>query len=395
MDKLGRLVSFFEAAVNNNESREANIISTLKVDPTKILNALRNLASIVGCESAKQAVAEYVQMLVVSGAKNVDAGHCIITGSPGVGKTTLAIAIARVLGEFYQSRSSDVSVSTSDSENILANITEVSEALKTVSEAKRLVSNARRKTEDAVYSQELSAIAIAMDMVNHALCDVVSTLTANHATISLCETTETTENKEQSEVYTIVGKETFVGMWQGHTTEKTLEFLRQNVGKVIIVEEAYTLCTGPGDSYGSELLALINRHMTEHARENIFIFCGYSDLIERNLFSMQPGLRRRFSTRISIEGYTLKELVKIYISQINSDGWSSDEKMEADANEIFESVGLSVFPHFGGDTRRLVSRCKNIAAEKILYGDRDSGNADIDAKLIVNKTHLIQALSGF
>lgn len=365
MAKLDRLIAFFEEAVSSPEGRESDIINKSGASAGRVLSALVSLRSIIGCEDAKNAIVEYVQMLIITGAKGVDANHCIITGPPGVGKTTLAIAVAKVIGEFY----------ASEETSSVESIGDISAALETVSEMKKLVSGMRR-SEGA--SHDLVALTTATDSLNQALCGAVAAVSAAHIESVM---------RSNDEVYVIVGKETFVGMWQGHTTEKTLNFLKSNVGKVIIVEEAYTLCTGPGDSYGAESLALINRHMTEHARDNVFIFCGYPELIEANLFSMQPGLKRRFTARFNIDKYTLSDLGKIFTQQIEYDGWRLEKGLFDEIDQTFCSLDEVLFPHYGGDTKRLADASKAFAAEDILYSGGESKT--------VTKAHLGLALSAF
>lgn len=153
----------------------------------------------------------------------------------------------------------------------------------------------------------------------------------------------------------VCGREDLVGEYQGHTAIKATAFLNANIGKVIIVEEAYLLHTGPNDQFGMEALTILNRFMDEHASEAIIVLVGYKDLMSSTIFAAQPGLRRRCQWTFDIRGYSAEGVSKIFASQVKALGWSVDPKI--DTVKFFKSR-MDDFPAFGGDTERLALHCK-------------------------------------
>lgn len=152
------------------------------------------------------------------------------------------------------------------------------------------------------------------------------------------------------QVIKVVTRADFIDKYVGWTDKKTINLLNANLGKVLFVDEAYSLVTDAHDSFGMEALTAINLFMSQHPKEIIIIFAGYKDLMESGLFSFQPGLRRRFMWQFDCNGYTESQLFDIFKMQLNKKGWSLSD--EAATRRLFaENSGL--FRSFGGDTERL------------------------------------------
>lgn len=157
---------------------------------------------------------------------------------------------------------------------------------------------------------------------------------------------------------TIVSRNEFVDRFSGWTDKKTLALLRANLGKVLVVDEAYSLCEGPQDTYGKEVLNVINLFMSQHPGEIIIVFIGYRDKIEKNIFENQEGLKRRFLWQFDCDGYTPEELFQIFklqISRSSNDIWVLED--EDEVLELFRE-NQDAFPAYGGDTKRLFDICK-------------------------------------
>lgn len=149
---------------------------------------------------------------------------------------------------------------------------------------------------------------------------------------------------------TIVGRADLVGEYQGHSAVKTLNVLKANLGKVVFIDEAYSLINGDRDNFGQEALTTLNQFMSEHANEIIIIFAGYKELMKKTIFEAQPGLRRRCSSVFEIPGYTPKALGKIFKNQIEKNGWQLQDGINL---ESFFKRHEKDFSSYGGDTQKL------------------------------------------
>lgn len=152
------------------------------------------------------------------------------------------------------------------------------------------------------------------------------------------------------QVIKVVTRADFVDKYVGWSDKKTVKLLEENLGKVLFVDEAYSLVTDMHDSFGIEVLTAINLFLSQHSKEIIVIFAGYKDLMETGIFSFQPGLRRRFMWQFDCSGYTEDQMFDIFKLQLCKKGWGlSDE----DATRNIFRKNKDAFPAFGGDTERL------------------------------------------
>lgn len=143
-----------------------------------------------------------------------------------------------------------------------------------------------------------------------------------------------------------------IGKYQGHTTDQVRKVLLEHVGGVVMIDEAYTLCTSAQDDFGKEALTEIINFMTTWPDKIIFIFAGYRREIEEGIMKLQPGLARRFNWTFEITGYNDKELNLIFQQQIKnrSNNTASFSKETIVELEKFFKMNAKKFPHYGGDT---------------------------------------------
>ena len=155
----------------------------------------------------------------------------------------------------------------------------------------------------------------------------------------------------------IVSRPDFVGQYVGHTCAQSNKLLTSTLeeGKVLFIDEAYSLILDSKDSFGVEAVNEINRFMSEHP-DLIVIFAGYKDKMEDTLFKYQPGLKRRCTWMFEIADYTGPMIADIFKKQLCKEGWT----FEGDNDELtkFFTDKITNFGAFGGDTVRLSLYCK-------------------------------------
>jgi len=155
------------------------------------------------------------------------------------------------------------------------------------------------------------------------------------------------------DIITVVSREDFVAGFLGQTAIKTKALLQANLGKVIFIDEAYSLLNGDRDQYGMEALTAINLFMSENPDSIAIIFAGYEDLMKYGIFKAQPGLPRRCMWHFKCQGYNGDQLCDIFLRQVYKDGWKI---LKTDYPRIRRLINdnKDLFPSFGGDTERLV-----------------------------------------
>jgi len=152
------------------------------------------------------------------------------------------------------------------------------------------------------------------------------------------------------QIIKVVTRADFVDKYVGWSDKKTIKLLEENLGKVVFVDEAYSLVTDMHDSFGIEVLTTINLFLSQHSKEIIVIFAGYKDLMETGIFSFQPGLRRRFMWQFDCNGYTEDQMFEIFKLQLNKKGWGLTDE---EGTKLLFRQNKDAFPAYGGDTERL------------------------------------------
>jgi SpoVK/Ycf46/Vps4 family AAA+-type ATPase len=95
------------------------------------------------------------------------------------------------------------------------------------------------------------------------------------------------------------------------TSEKTTSVLNDAIGKVLFIDEAYTLSDERDSKNGQEAIDTILKFMEDHQNEFVLIAAGYPDKMNTFLNS-NPGLRSRFKRFINFKDYTPDELYSIF-----------------------------------------------------------------------------------
>lgn len=348
-------------------------------DPEMLIEALKDLNSMIGFAKAKDAVADQVAYLLMSmhskSKENVML-NTVITGSPGVGKTTLGVKLAKIwyaLGYLDNSQNEKDKKATDILRDILNNpesgYSDPAAALYFVG---LLVIAILCFIGTCFYN--LYKIAGMWIMFGILVMLVAIGLVAwyyyyqpKKRSIENVFEIERTEKKEKKEadankaltpgqtkdedLIKIVGRQDLVAGYVGQTAKLTNKVFRENLGKVVFVDESYSLINSEmfDDSFGLECLNTINKFISEHPNEIILVFAGYKDKMEP-LFRAQPGLRRRFMWHFDVDPYNDRELFEIFKLQLKNMGWAL-------ANENYvKNVFVrerALFPNCGGDTERL------------------------------------------
>jgi hypothetical protein len=99
---------------------------------------------------------------------------------------------------------------------------------------------------------------------------------------------------------------------------KTRDILRQAVGGVLFIDEAYTLAGGDGDSFGKEAIDEILAFMENRRDDMIVIAAGYDNEM-RKFIELNPGLASRFTKTIVFADFSPPELAAVFAGNARKD----------------------------------------------------------------------------
>jgi len=108
-----------------------------------------------------------------------------------------------------------------------------------------------------------------------------------------------------------VTRDDLVGQYIGHTAPKTKEVLKQAMGGVLFIDEAYYLYKPDNErDYGSEAIEILLQVMENQRDDLVVIFAGYKDRMD-SFYESNPGLSSRVANHIDFPDYTPEELIQI------------------------------------------------------------------------------------
>lgn len=157
-------------------------------------------------------------------------------------------------------------------------------------------------------------------------------------------------SEKDSEYMVVVSGEDFTDKYVGWTDKKTIELLDRHRGKVVFIDECYSINSSPY-SYGMEALTAINRRLSEDPQGTCIIMAGYRNLIKKHILDAQPGLESRFMWKFDCPGYTINELYEIFL--LNLGDRQLDSKDQKAIQDLF-SHSKSSFSAMARDVERLI-----------------------------------------
>ncbi len=336
-----------------------------------LLKSLRQLSSIEGMTELKNKIARQTSFLIFN-PKFIKRSsppmlNTILYGPPGVGKTKVAIILAKIwasldiLGKdvsFFEKQELQNGVKTEGQRNyfylsmILLGVYIVYNLylliISSIKDSKKLEA-VGVDTKPFRIANLIFLVLVVMILIGYFIFSKIRS-SRNH--LQKWENDEI-EDISQSNVIDIISRDDLVSGYLGQTSLKTREVLTKSIGKVLFIDEAYSIVTSDHDPYGTEALTTINLFLSQHPGKVIVILAGYKDLIQNRVFSAQPGLPRRFMWHFSIDGYSPMELKGIFEKQLRLGGMKIRPPDGDKILSIFERE-KEVFSNYGGDTERLV-----------------------------------------
>lgn len=118
-----------------------------------------------------------------------------------------------------------------------------------------------------------------------------------------------------------------VGEYQGQTAQRMKAKIQEARGGILFIDEVYSLCNGPYDSYGLEAINELVPAM-ENFRDNFMVIvAGYTEQMD-DFMDTNQGLKSRFSRELVFEDFSKDELLEIFDNMLASRALSLEPREE-------------------------------------------------------------------
>ena len=135
-----------------------------------------------------------------------------------------------------------------------------------------------------------------------------------------------------------VDRSRLVGQYLGETAQKTQAVIREAMGGILFIDEAYSLTVNrsKGD-FGFEAVDTLVKAMEDYRDSFIVIVAGYTEPMEKFL-NANRGLKSRFNKYIAFDDYSPEELTDIFISMSAQGDYQIDEEALTYLRECFQTI---------------------------------------------------------
>jgi len=154
----------------------------------------------------------------------------------------------------------------------------------------------------------------------------------------------------------------------GQTALKTREVVKECLGGVLFIDEAYALGNEEKrDSFSKECIDTLCEALSDHKDNLMVIIAGYETDLNSCFFNYNQGLNSRFTWRFRTDEYNAEDLYRIFLKKVNDGGWFLSEKSEIDV-KWFEKYKKH-FKFYGRDIETLFAKTKITHSRRVFCLD--------------------------
>jgi len=167
-----------------------------------------------------------------------------------------------------------------------------------------------------------------------------------------------------SGIFKKVTRSDLIAGYLGQTAIKTKDVIKECLGGVLFIDEAYSLGNNEKrDSFSKECIDTLCEALSDYKNNLMVIIAGYEEELKECFFTYNQGLDSRFTWRFKTDDYKAEELYKIFIKKVKDIGWDLDDDNKID-HKWFESK-MDYFKYYGRDIETLLSKTKIAHSKRV------------------------------
>ena len=342
--ELDKLIGKLEKGIEDND------VYLEKVRfPNLLLDTLNELKNMIGMNRVKKSISHQVVKLIRnlnSEKKQSNMLHTILYGPPGVGKTQIGIILAKIWYSIGYLKTNNSKTMMPEMANPYSGNNDISTWV--------IVLFYFFLFLVIIFDSKSSIYIMGIIIFVIIILLLVYYFNGKKSIDSYNISGQLKDDKiKDRDIITVVSRKDFIAGYVGQSALKTTKLLDENRGKVLFIDEAYSLLNDLQDPFGNEVLTTLNLYMSEHADEIGIIFAGYRDKLEHGVFEAQPGLPRRFMWHFDCDPYNANQLSQIFFNQITKQNYIISSSDKVKISKLIKD-NICLFPSYGGDTERLL-----------------------------------------
>ena len=162
--------------------------------------------------------------------------------------------------------------------------------------------------------------------------------------------------------FTKVTRSDLIAGYLGQTAIKTKEVIKNSLGGVLFIDEAYALGNSQKrDSFAKECIDTLCESLSDYKDNLMVIIAGYETELKKCFFEYNQGLDSRFTWRFKTDDYTASELNLIFQKKIKEIEWSLKNPIK---DSWFEN-NKKYFTFYGRDIETLLAKTKIAHSKRV------------------------------
>ena len=165
----------------------------------------------------------------------------------------------------------------------------------------------------------------------------------------------------------VASRADFVAGYVGQTAGKTKKKIREALGGVLFIDEAYSLFSHTAGDFGKEVIDTLVDEMTKQNENLVVVLAGYPNEMDQ-LLESNPGLRSRFKKFFLFPDYSSEELLAIMTAYAEGFKYNFTEDAK---NLLIQTLEAEMFKGNGRFATNLVDEMIQAQAFRLLDAEED------------------------
>jgi SpoVK/Ycf46/Vps4 family AAA+-type ATPase len=161
-----------------------------------------------------------------------------------------------------------------------------------------------------------------------------------------------------------VTRSDLIAGYLGQTAIKTQDVIKEALGGVLFIDEAYALGNSDKkDSFSKECIDTLCEALSDNKENLMVIIAGYEKELKDCFFNYNQGLDSRFTWRFKTDNYSAEDLHKIFVKKVKDIGWDLHEESKITVD--FFKKNYDYLRFFGRDIETILAKTKIAHSKRV------------------------------